>query len=214
VSLDPTIKYRIKKKGQPGPDCNWKIDRPDLGFVGQGYLFEVIANRCRDWRRANGVPIGLGFEDELEQALCRQHPSACETDDPREPIQPRRLNYRDVLVGTQVMASFIAKGMPVVDQAEAERRAAICANCIANQDFGRPCSGICGKLEEIVTKIVGGKHTSKDDSLNSCVICGCYLKAAVWMDRETQWKPLSEHQKIQFEQIPNCWKRPPIVVDK
>jgi hypothetical protein len=187
----------------------WRINRPDLGFVGDGYMFEVLVRSVAHYRIANGIPIGLGFEDELEQALCGEYPQYCTTDDPREPLKPVALGFKDVTLGTKVAASFAKSGFKTVTPEEAQSRANICRGCRFNVLFSKGCGGgICGELLDLVQKIV--PHTQiNDDGIEACYICHCYLKAAIWLPQETQWNPMSEHMKAQFKQAPEaCWKVP------
>jgi hypothetical protein len=206
---DTPIRYRLKvTKTQVGPNGMWSVHRPDLGMVGDGYIFEVLARNVKDYRRANGIPIGLEFEDELEQVLCAQHPELAITDDPRGPVDIRPLRMNDVLLGTKVMVRFLASGMKVVSQQEANRRAAICNNCTLNIPFAKACGGgLCGELLEIVNRVVGNNKTGYDGNLHSCAICKCLLQAAIWIPLQTQVPPLSDFQKAQFENVPTCWKK-------
>lgn len=207
----PPIRYHIKKKSQPGPNLLWVINRPDGGLVGQGHTFPALLQNVINYRKANGLPIGLNFEDTLEQACCQQYPECCDTVDPRAPLKPRQLRHGHVIAGTRVMLSHIANMRELVPADEAERRAAICAKCPFNVRFTRGCMGvICGFLKEAVTRIVGGGATSLDDKLESCFICKCFLRPAVWVPREIQWDPLPDYEKQVFmEQAPaGCWKKP------
>ena len=187
----------------------FRINRPDLQMVGEGYIFRVLVQNIAAWRKANGIPVGLGFESEVEQVICRQHPEICFTEDPRAPLQPVVLNLQDVVSGTEIMARVILAGHKAfVTQEEAERRASICSTCKFNVQHHKGCGGgICGRLLELVKATVQGP-TSKDDQINACYICHCYLKASVWIDRDIQWGPLHENRKIQFQQAPWCWKVP------
>ena len=209
------IQYRVRSKSQSGPNCMWKINRPDLGFVGEGYIFDVLKEECANYRRANGIPIGLGFEDELENALAEKYlescPKAFTTDDPRAPLRIKSLGWADVLHGTQVMVQFIAAGKPVVSHEEAERRAAICGRCRFNVQFAKPCGGVCGELKAIVKAIVGDQKVSNYEKLNSCFICRCFLEAAVWLPLDIQVKPLTEFQKGHFERVQDCWKKESLI---
>lgn len=206
--------YHLKSPATPGPNCNFELNDPAAGMVGSGYIIRVLAINIAAWRKANGIPIGLGFEQEVEQAVCRKYPDLCFSEDPRAPLQPVALSYNDVLVGTSVMASLALRlattGKGIVTQAEAERRAAICSTCKFNVQFHKGCGGgLCGKLLELVRSIVPG-GTSRDDSINACYICHCLLKASVWVDQDLQWNPLHQNQKTQFtEQAAGwCWKVP------
>jgi hypothetical protein len=58
----------IKERSSPPYGGEWIINRPDIGIVGKGYIFDVLVDNCRQWRVANGVPVGLGFTQEVEKA--------------------------------------------------------------------------------------------------------------------------------------------------
>ncbi len=184
----------------------YELNRPDLGLVGKGTTWEMVRNRIMDYRKANGIPIGLGFDDELEQAICRQYPAECEFVDGTRP-RMRSLGLGDIVTGTRVMLSLKLSGSPLVDRPEAERRAKICQDCVWNQTFSKPCGGICQELLDIVKSIVGSQGTQYDMNLKSCNICACLLQAAIWVPLNIQVPPLSEDQKAQFESVPACWKK-------
>ena len=204
----PPVQYRIKAKDQPGPQCLWEIKRPDLGMVGTGYRWVVIRDNVVAWRKANGIPIGLDFENELENALCAKYPDACFSDDPRAPIKIERVNLSDVIHGTKVMIRHFLNKREIVPREEAERRANICATCKLNVNFPKGCGGsLCGELLEIVKSIVGAQSTSRDAELHSCYICKCFNQPAVWVPAELQVAALIDHQKEQFKQVKDyCWK--------
>lgn len=190
----------------------WSINRPDLGMVGEGYIWDVLYDNVVKWRKANGLPIGLDFEQELVNALCEKYGSEyCKSDDPRAPIPIRQLNMSQVFTGTAVAVKYVTAGMPLESREEAERRASICSTCKLNVFFSKGCGGgICGKLLTLVQSVIGAQGTTHDDHLESCLICGCFLKVAVWIPAKLQWDALPEFQKIQYEtNAPsNCWKKP------
>lgn len=213
MSEEPPVKYRIKAKDQPGPQSMWIINRPDIGMVGNGYRFIVLSQHVQDWRRANGWPIGLDFEQELENALCQEYPDYCESDDPRAPINPkgRRVSLGDIIGGTRVWLKQALSGRQVVSAEEANARANVCLNCPMKVPFPGGCGGHCGELVDWMKDLTGsGKFKlAQEDALNqqACFICNCFLQAAAWVPVDVQISVLSEHQKIQFKQmLPNCWK--------
>lgn len=184
----------------------YRIKDPLSGVEIFGTTFDMFLNRMREQRRANGFPIGLEFEQEMEQLACKFYPQECTNID-EDRIRPRNLGLHDVIVGTTVMAKFVVSGMKVVPQEEAERRASICVNCPYNTRFAKPCNGVCAELANLVKSIVGQVGTSKDASLHACNLCGCFLPAAVYLPLETQVPPLSDGQKAQFESVDKCWKK-------
>jgi len=135
------------------------------------------------------------------------HPVECMDVDPARP-KKRRLGLDDVLRGARVLLEFKLGGSQLVDQAEAERRAAICAACHMNSGWQRPCS-VCQELGDLVRSITGGRSTSKDDRLFSCHVCACALKAAVHLPLETQCLGVTEEMRREFaymKDIAGCWK--------
>lgn len=185
----------------------YELSSPKSGFVGSGFNFYAIEASVLKYRRANGIPVGIGFQDELETLLCEKYPDECKETDPKIPGKPERLRLGDVILGTRVMIAFVVSGMKVVPDTEAERRAQICSACKYNVPFSKPCGGGCGELKDIVRRIVGNRKTSVEEKLNSCHVCHCYLTAAVWIPAEIQIKPLSDDKKSQFEKIAHCWKK-------
>lgn len=195
----------IQERSSPPYGGEWILNRPDIGIVGKGYIFDVLVDNCRQWRIANGVPVGLGFRQEVEKACCEAKPDHCVPCDPV--LHPRRLTFSDVMTGTQTMLSFMLAGSPLVTAAEAEKRAAICAKCQFNVQFSTPCGGVCDSLKKMVRAIVGPATTSHDAELKSCYFCGCYLQSAVWLPTDLQLKPLTDAQRSKLASVKLCWKK-------
>lgn len=189
----------------------YSIDRRDLGMVGEGTTFDMLVARVSKYRKVNGIPIGLGFESELESVVCDKYPVECRETDQTIPPAPRTISYRELLTGTMVMVSMLKAGRPLVSQEEANRRAGICRKCIQQVEFTKPCGGLCPELKRIVTTIVGVQKIAEYGDLKSCNICGCYLTAAIWIPLEIQIQPLPDHVKMQFEKIPHCWKKQSLI---
>lgn len=203
------MKPRLIERGRIPYGGGFYIDRPDLRVVGKGLQFSNLLESVRAYRKANGFPVGLGFEDEVEEAACLTYPKECDCVS-RTINLNRRLGIADIVRGTKVMLAQKTSGVPLVSEEKAEKHAAICAKCPFNQPFTKPCGGICAELESIVKFIIGSHGTTKDAILNSCAICGCFLRAAVWVDNAIQWPVLSDLQKEQFLSVSHCWKRPPV----
>jgi hypothetical protein len=182
------------------------LNLPERGMVGHGNNFEALLRSIKEWRRANSVPIGLGFDDEVEQAVCEKYAVECQAPPHGKP-RVIRLSLSNVLQGTKVLLAFKLAGSPYVDQSEAERRASICAICPMNVDYAKPCGGNCGGLKEIVTTIVGGRKTSLNDRLKACSICGCVNAAHLLIPLDILAKGVTPEQQVQFSQVQNCWKQ-------
>ena len=186
--------------------AKYSLNLPERGMVGEGYNFDTLSVSVKLYRKANAIPVGLAFEDELEQAVCEKYPQECSTYDPTIPVR-KRLKFGDVLRGTMVMVSHKLAGSPLVDQAEANARAKTCSTCIYNIQFPMPCSGICAQLKSIVNNAVGNRSTPYDSENRSCGICGCHTSAAVHLPLEIQCIGVTTEQRAQFARVEHCWKQ-------
>ena len=140
------------------------------------------------------------------------HPDECEQYIGEKPFRPHRISLSDVIRGTQVMAAFKLAGSPLVDQVEANRRAALCVNCPLNMSFSLPCGGVCSELKRLVTSMVGQSKTKYDERLHACCICHCFLHAAVWLPLEIQCLGVTDEMKEHFKALLptiDCWKQCP-----
>lgn len=210
---------RLIDRGRVPYGGGYTVNRPDLGMVGYGTLFDGLVASVAKYRRSNSIPIGLGFPDELERLVCELYPAECHDCNPLIPGKPHRLGLGDVINGTKFAMNFtlatIKEGQkPIVSLAEASRRANICADLCAkkyNVPFAKPCGGGCGELREIVKALIGNQETPRKDELNACFICKCFLESAVWVRLDVQMKSVTDQQKAQFESIPWCWKKASLI---
>lgn len=187
----------------------WNFTDPHSGQQFSHYQLEGLLDKIRAHRLANGFPIGLEFEKEVEQQLCLNHAQEC--DDLPEGLPYRtNLTLQDVIRGSSVMMRFYAQGKPMVSREEAERRAAICVKCPLNDNYSKPCSvGICKELKDIVSAVVGHTGTRFDVDLKSCRICRCLNQASIWLELDTQCPSLTDEMKTQFKYAKEkwgCWK--------
>lgn len=186
---------------------------PNLAIMGT--TWGMLIDKARMARYANGIPTGLAFEEEVERDLCKSYPQECLGGDPN--TQPSRsLTLADVLHGTQVMVAHKLAGSALVEKEVAYSRASICAsnNCGQNVEFKKRC-GSCTDVEKLVKSIVGNAPTPYDSRLNSCAVCACSLKAAVWVPGDIQAIGITDAQRTQFKAIAEtmkadghtpCWK--------
>lgn len=200
MKMAVTIRNQIPHGG------GWKYRDPSNGVLITGTTWDQIMSNVRAYRRANGIPIGLGFEDEIEQELCRNHPEECTNYDENYP-RKRSLTLSDIIAGSKVMMAFYASGKELVPREEAERRAQICLKCPFNQHFAKTCYGICPELKNVVSAVINHVGTQYDADLHSCTVCGCFIQASVWLPLSTQCHGVDQTQKNQFSNVPNCWKQ-------
>lgn len=203
------IRVELTAKGRIPYGAMYKVKDRLTGQESKANRFDLLLKAIKIAREANGIPIGLDFEREVEQWVCEDYPQECEEYNPEIPRRPRELTAGDVIRGSKVMLAQWIAGRPLEPRQVAERRAETCVGCRYNVPIRSPCGGICTELLDIVNRVVGGKGTPLDARLGSCFICGCVLRAAVWTTLDVQCKGVDGPMKKQFASVPNCWKQCP-----
>jgi hypothetical protein len=179
---------------------------PEKGMVGHGNNFEALLRSIKEWRNANSIPIGLGFADEVEQAVCEKYAVECRGAGAKR--RGHSWGMWDIVRGTTAFIRQKLSSSDLVDQTEANRRSALCAKCPAQMTFSKPCSGLCAALVQMLSS-TGGKTTPTDSDTRGCSICRCWTKVAVWYDLEVQCLSVDEEMKQEFAEVRKdypCWK--------
>tara|TARA_R110002020_G_scaffold265840_7_gene480666 strand:+ start:3012 stop:3599 length:588 start_codon:yes stop_codon:yes gene_type:complete len=185
------------------PPDGWRYMQRESRQLLRSTSFNNLVDAVRDHRVANGYPIQMDFEREVEEGVCLQIPEACKEAPDR--LLPLRLKIANVMRFTITLGESILKGSPRVDSTEANRRASICSDCPANVR-AEGCGGCNStRVNELVEKLTGAKPTNHDDKLESCKYCGCFNKAQVWFPLDLLQKHTSE--EIREELPENCWKK-------
>lgn len=194
--LDPTT--------EP-PNGGWKYMNEEDGHWSKASSKGELLHAAKAYRAANGFGIPTNFEELLEDQLCsRMPPGTCRQNGTIVRTGIRSLSLADILAATKTLGEWFLKGMQKVTQGEAERRAAICLGC----PFNQPADGCttCGEndIRSLVASVVGDSHTGVDANLHSCHVCGCTLKAAVWLPGEL----LRKHANPEAMKLAPawCWK--------
>jgi len=172
-------------------------------FPGDGYA--VVAFTYNDWvenarahLRVNGLEVPADLAAVMEDQLCQTlEPGWCMYDDPMRPRVNTDLNWDDVKVGLVTFGKWLAVGCATVEQAEAERRASICARCYMNVAIGG-----CSACQKVVSEVVGKRKTKLDGVLRACAVCRCVLRAKVWFPQNAL---ASQNEKGQSLYPGHCW---------
>lgn len=166
--------------------------------------FDAIAKHYKD----NDIPRPEDWKAQAEHQLCMLLPPGwCmwETGEAAAGLVDARLSMGDIFRGMEVLARIAASPDPLVEQAEAERRAALCSGCFANAHV--PGCAPCMKIPDMVASIAGAKTTKSDYLLQSCLVCKCRNSAAVWIKEELLAKGITpDHHRI-YQQLDWCWKK-------
>ena len=156
---------------------------PETGYTAEGAHYNQLRERVRAHRIANGLPMDT-FDEDFEDGLCTQLGIECSHCGQPEPISKKRMaNANDVLRFLDVVKSaWTNKEFELVDQGEADRRAAICAGCEHNAQV--VCPGCKNFVRWVFGDEMKGKGTPHDGKLKSCMVCGCQNAVKVWIPPE------------------------------
>lgn len=190
---------RNEQEVPPGGFFVAKCDH--CGAVFKKHHVDGVVGPFNEHLRANGLPEKTRHQ--IVQIICRDTPAnICEGGNYH--FKNRAMSWRDVVNGTRVLTSFLIAGRPLVEQAEANKRAETCAGCLENVTFTSPCSGVCPELESLVSSVVGGAGTPHDHRLMACHVCGCSNRAQIHLPLEILAKGVTKDMDFP----PHCWKKP------
>lgn len=191
------------------------IKDPEVAMVKGYYGYNDLEAEVIRRLKANHLPIPTDLRQRIVDQLCATLPDGWCSDGSMLSRLGSSVSHEfaRVLQGTSTLIDwFVSDNRAKVSLEEANRRASICVGC----DFNAPVAGCasCQKasLNTLVNKIVGGQPTSYDASLHSCAVCGCELRAKLWIGLETLQRNMSKAQLAQLPPAHNgfqgCWLRP------
>lgn len=177
------------------------MEIPNGGWVMDGMSAATYSGLFSLWVEHHPPPLPLDLAQAFQDAFCRANPRVhCEAVAPVT-NETRTLNAGDVIRFLRVLREWIGEGRELVPQAEAERRAEICAGCRYNVHVAG-CS-VCQGLAAKVTEIVGARSTRVDAQLQGCAICACENKSQVHLPLAVLHKGVTP--EMEFPDW--CWKK-------
>jgi hypothetical protein len=182
----------------------FRDDKNDIVVKGPT-LAQIVAN-YREVCRLRGLPIPEDIVQTVTEQICANAPERCSFSDGAVPQAPLKSSFglKDVKAFIKSVEGTI-KGGGVVSQELAEERTNVCMRCPYNTDLPG-CSG-CAGIANLVFKVIGSRQTANMGRLKQCGICGCSLKAKIWVPQET----IKETAQVQrnMDQFPKwCWVNP------
>jgi hypothetical protein len=187
------------------PHGGWTYVQPPTGTVIKAPTWQELLRRVRRFRIANGIHIERDFEEALGQEICRQQnwPEAICREEMPPTVEKRQLGTLDVVNFLKVLKHWVFHNPTLVEPAEADRRAAICAACPFNVD-ATGCFG-CTNVAGMIFDVVKDRSTPYDGQLKNCQVCGCVNRAQVWVPKETLDKGVTAEMREDFPD--HCWKK-------
>jgi hypothetical protein len=176
------------------PTGGWWVQWEGQKVTG-GDWHNLVRNCEKLTTSLGGVPAP-DFSFQVEDTLCQRlaGDTACK---PCSQVS-QTISFNSIVRWVTAMYNFVANNrFELVEQDEAERRAAICASCPYQVSTAGcwGCKGIAGMLPAIA----GARKTSYDAQLQACNVCGCYNAVSVHLPVNVQ-----NGDDLPFPQW--CWK--------
>jgi hypothetical protein len=187
------------------PTGGFRYTQPESGLQIDANSFDQLMVRIKEHRDANGYPININIEAEVEDQVCRNTTTGQWCREIDEEPAPRSYRVNEVLRFSRMLANKFIKGGERVEQATANARAAICAGCPDN-NVVHGCDGCgAGVIQTAIRRVTGAGVTPYDSELKTCRWCGCFNAAQVWFPLEILKDNMSE--EIHDSLPEHCWKK-------
>lgn len=180
------------------PAGGWVYTDPDTGLKITGGDFFTLRTNVVKHRMNNGLPVGPEIDQHVMDQICARAPDSCESNDGTTPR--RHVNGGDVVHFLNILKTWLStSGEKFVSQAEADRRASICASCPKNVPV-HGCLG-CQNLAGVLMNTIGHKVTPFNSVLHGCAVCSCSLPALVWAP-----SAVLPPARMEDGYVPQCWR--------
>jgi hypothetical protein len=178
------------------PPGGWACPVPGLETVtGRGNTFDDLVQACAEALTEAKIEIPPDLSRKVQDAICGRLPGYryCR---PCKKVK-MEVGAAHVIRWVKAMFRWARKGLKLVSNEEAERRAEICARCPKQVETPSLCWG-CHGVAGLIPLIKGTRKTAWDSQLKTCGICGCYNNVAVHLPLDTVDGSL--------EYPVHCWK--------
>ena len=167
-----------------------------------GYSIEDVAGNVLKFRLQNNRDPGNPMQ-EVQEYICSSWPHFCRDIAPAKVAHARLPEPLSRRCASMIGAWFASVADdPGVTQAEANRRAAICALCPTNKNHENGGCGACTSQVQRLSFIYRhNRSTAQDSALKCCDILSTPLQAAVW---SAKLPPFTEEQRGALPN--NCWR--------
>lgn len=182
------------------PPGGWRFTVPQTGTRVLGGNHAELVNFAIADLVAHGIPVPIDYTQAFDDELCRQLPMHCEVVAPVT-RETRQLTAGDAIRFLKVLREWAGVGGELVPQAEADRRAEICAGC----PYNVPVTGcsVCQGISGMVLGLINNRSSRFDAQLRGCAVCACENKAQVHFPLTVLHKGVTPEMDFPA----HCWKR-------
>lgn len=194
------------------PPGGWSYIHADPPATFKHYDYTAWLKSIQSFFEGNDIPMSPDWIDQLHSEACKQNPhwGAFCKHWTGERFERKPINLAVIMQFLKMLTKWAIKHKgELVGQEEATRRASICVQCPYNFPSANGCGSCVSMIMGAVETLKGEKSTPHDADINSCGLCGCELRAAVWFPLEAQQYNMTDEMRQQFNSLPYCWKTPP-----
>lgn len=195
------------------PPGYWRYKIPEL----ESPTGDVLAHNYQDCLTlvrqrysANAILAPSNLEDLIHDYMCaRIDPRLCIDASAAQPLFQRSFAMKgaDALRGTMTLAKIAGRrlvGETVrVSPTEANARGAVCITCSQNVPVEDCKSCAFGNFFAIITNLSGNQHLDHEEKIGGCNICGCGLRAKLWITKNLLTRNLGPKQLARYPA--HCW---------
>lgn len=178
---------------------------PTTGLSANGPTIQTLVERMTAVLKGANQPVPPDLDQIILREIAKTFPDCCYYTDEEAPkrLVKKHFTTVDVKAFVKAVEGTITSG-GVVSQEEAEERTNICMQCPYNVKIGG-CEG-CSGIANLVFRIIGARMTKNLGHLKQCGICGCSLKAKVWVPQDVVKQTANVQNNI--NDFPDwCWVR-------
>jgi hypothetical protein len=187
------------------PSDGYRYLQPETETWIRGGDYFDLFEKVKAHRKANNIPSGPLWREEVEDQLCRQlPPGSCKNSDPRQTHSTglsTRMDWGTVQSFTTTMATWAKGGVKTVSEGLANARAGICRSCYYNVSV--PGCRSCTGLLNLALQVAKGKRLLSNRNLRNCAVCKCHLPVKVWFPIEAIAAGTSAETLAKYPDF--CW---------
>jgi hypothetical protein len=184
------------------PPGGWRYTVPETGKTISGSTEGIVIDGVQNHYSSNNIPGPVNLSRLIEKQICRERPNYCGSTEPHLVSHSLSRNIATIVMGTRTIGAWLFSGRRRVEQQLAEERAVTCSECPQNQVVN--CTACHGDLlAPVIENIVAGGTTKVGHLLNACMICGCAIKAKIWVPHDIIESNMPD--TILKELPANCW---------
>ena len=180
---------------------------PETGVIIRHVAHQEWVAQVRRHYTANNLQPPDDLILKMEDQLCQSMPAGICTQVGQVPYVDRSLGFDHVIAGTKTIIGWMTAGFSTIPKAEADKRAVVCASCPYNKPIEGCVACRVSALIDTVRSVAGAQVTDGDHYLHGCQMCGCSLKAKVWVPLEVLRNHVTVEQNTALPEW--CWLKTP-----